>query len=135
MRRLACMLAALPLLIALASGTASAEELSGSVLFHKYCSACHQPDGQGVPDAFPALAGNAFVQGDADAVASVLLTGRGGMPNFSRRLADRDAAAVLSYVRSSWGNHAGEITVDQVAALRARLHATAFDPTPSASRH
>ncbi|MBV8665460.1 MAG: cytochrome c [Burkholderiaceae bacterium] len=114
----------------LVSSPALAEDLDGATLFRKRCSACHQPDGQGIPGAFPALAGNAFVQGDGDAVASVLLSGRGGMPNFSGQLADRDIAAVLSFVRSSWGNQAPPLSAEQVAALRARLHANAYDPAP-----
>jgi mono/diheme cytochrome c family protein len=64
------------------AGPSCAEPLDGAALFKQNCAACHQPQGQGVPGAFPALTGNAFVQGDPKAVASVLLNGRGGMPNF-----------------------------------------------------
>jgi mono/diheme cytochrome c family protein len=87
-------------------------------VFAANCAACHQAQGQGVPGAFPALAGNTFVQGDRKAVASVLLHGRGGMPNFSDDLTDGEIAAVLTYVRSSWGNHAPPIDATTVAALR-----------------
>ncbi len=34
-------------------------------------------------------------------------------------LSDADLAAVLTYVRSSWGNNAGEVTADDVKAARA----------------
>lgn len=114
---------------------ASAQELSGKILFLRNCSACHQADGQGIPGAFPALAGNLFVQGNAAEVASVLLTGRNGMPNFSKHLTDRDLATVVSYVRGAWGNQGAEITPERVAALRVELHAGEFDPTPQNIRH
>jgi len=51
--------------------------LDGKALFLKNCAACHQPTGKGIPGAFPALAGNKFVQGKSTDVATVLLKGRG----------------------------------------------------------
>ena len=114
---------------------ACAEEPAGKSQYLKICSACHQADGRGVPEAFPALAGNAFVQGEARSVASVPLLGRGGMPNFSRRLDDATLAAILSYVRSAWGNSASAITAEQVAALRAELHIDAAESTQPGNMH
>ena len=114
---------------------ALAQELTGKTLFLRNCSACHQVDGRGIPGAFPALAANPFVQGNAVEVASVLLTGRNGMPNFSKHLTDRDLATVVSYVRSAWGNQGGEITPERVAALRAELHAGEFEPASQNNRH
>lgn len=98
------------------AGPSGAEPLDGAALFKQNCSACHQPQGQGVPGAFPALAGDAFVQGDPKAVAHVLLNGRGGMPNFREDLTNEQIAAVLSYVRSAWGNHAPPLDAATVAA-------------------
>ena len=114
---------------------ALAEEMGGKALFLRNCSACHQVDGRGIPDAFPALAGNAFVQGNEAEVASVLLTGRNGMPNFSKRLTDQDLAKIVNYIRNAWGNRGGEIAAERVAALRADLHAEGFDPTEQNIRH
>ena len=90
---------------ALASPVLAAE--TGGDLFAQNCSACHQPKGEGVPGAFPALAGNKFVQGDPKGPAYVVTHGRGGMPNFSGDLDDVQISAILSYVRTSWGNTAG----------------------------
>lgn len=98
-----------------------ADTADGKALFVKNCAACHQPTGKGIPGAFPALAGNSFVQGPARDPASVLLKGRGGMPNFSGSLDDAEIAQVLSYVRSSWGNSAAPLTQDEVSALRTDL--------------
>lgn len=90
----------------------------GGSLFQQNCSACHQPKGEGVAGAFPALAGNKFVQGDPKGPAYVVTHGRGGMPNFSGDLDDDQISAILSYVRSAWGNQAGALTPALVAEVR-----------------
>lgn len=100
----------------LAAAPAFAED--GATLFAQNCAACHQPMGQGVPGAFPALAGDKFVQGPAEPVAHTILNGRGGMPKFGGDLTDEQIAAVASYVRSAWGNKAPPITPGQVTAER-----------------
>jgi len=43
------------------------------------------------------------------------------MPAMGAALSDDDLAAVLTYMRSAWGNQAEAITPDQVAAVRAAL--------------
>jgi cytochrome c6 len=109
---------------ALAAYTAQAgaqTPADGKTLFAKNCAACHQATGKGIPGAFPALAGNGFVQGAPTEVATVLLKGRGGMPDFSNSLDDGEIAQVLSYVRSSWGNGAAPVAEQDVAAQRAAL--------------
>jgi mono/diheme cytochrome c family protein len=106
----------------LAAGAALAQPgdaVLGARVFSQNCVACHQASGQGIKGAFPALAGDPFVLGDPKAVAYVPLHGRGGMPNFSEDLTNEDIAAVLTYVRSSWGNHAPPVNVATVAAVRA----------------
>jgi cytochrome c6 len=104
-----------------AGGAARAQALDGKPLFAKNCAACHQAGGKGIPGAFPALAGNAFVQGAPADVATVLLKGRGGMPDFSDGLDDNEIAAVLTYVRSSWGNSGAPVAAPDVAATRTAL--------------
>jgi mono/diheme cytochrome c family protein len=98
------------------AGAALAED--GASLFAENCAACHQPRGEGVAGAYPALAGNRFVQGDPKGPAYVVTHGRGGMPNFSEDLDDRQIAAILSYVRASWGNKAAALDPATVAAQR-----------------
>ena len=91
----------------------------GAKLCAANCSACHQKAGEGIPGAFPRLAGNTFVQGPKAVVASTILKGRGGMPSFSDDLSDAQISAILTFVRSSWGNQAPPITVADVASARA----------------
>jgi len=105
-------------LTAAAGAPALALAEDGAVLFQQNCSACHQAKGEGVPGAFPALAGNKFVLGDPKGPAYVLTHGRGGMPNFSEDLDDQQMAEVLNYVRSAWGNKAGSLDPTLVASVR-----------------
>ena len=100
-----------------AAGAAFAQG-DGASLFQQNCSACHQAKGEGVPGAFPALAGNKFVQGDPKGPAYVVTHGRGGMPNFSEDLDDKQVAAILSFVRTSWGNAAPGLDPGMVASVR-----------------
>ena len=112
---------------ALAAGLAGGPALAqdGAAIFSQSCAACHQPQGQGIPGAFPALANNAFVQGPAQQVAHVLLNGRGGMPKFSGDLTDDQIAAVATYIRGTWGNKAGPVAT---AAVTAERNAGALPP-------
>ena len=113
-----------PLLVAALAASAAiahADNTDGKSLFAKNCAACHQPTGKGIPGAFPALAGNTFVQGQPADVASVLLKGRGGMPDFSGSLDDGEIAQVLTYVRTSWGNGAAPVTEADVGSTRTAL--------------
>jgi cytochrome c6 len=114
-KRPALLAAAAALLLASSALADSPEDL-----FLGNCSACHQATGVGVPGAFPALAGDKFVLGDQDALAGVVLKGRGGMPAFKADLDDATIAAILTYVRSSWGNKASPVTPATVAAARAK---------------
>lgn len=104
----------------------------GKALFSDNCAACHQAGGEGVPDAFPPLKGNAVVN-DADATKHIrtVLFGLEGatidgvkydsaMPDFSDTLSDADIAAIIDYERGAWGNHGKPITAADVAAQRAK---------------
>lgn len=103
----------------------------GAALFAANCAACHQPEGQGIPGAFPALAGDKFVVGDPKPVVLTLLNGRGGMPTFRDDLKDDQLAAIISYVRASWGNAAAPIDAASFASLRAGEKTASDRPIPA----
>ncbi|WP_332856218.1 c-type cytochrome [Duganella sp. S19_KUP01_CR8] len=107
----------------------------GKALFMKNCAACHQASGKGIPGAFPALAGNKFVQGKGTEVATVLLKGRGGMPDFSDSLSDQEIATILSFVRSNWGNKAAPLSEPEVLALRDVLQVDHFSNGQMSNKH
>jgi len=109
---------ALATLALLSAGPAAAAAPDGKALFAANCSACHQAQGQGITGAFPALAKNKFVVGDPKAVAATVLNGRGGMPAFRDSLTDDQLSAILTFVRSSWGNKAPAIPPATFAAIR-----------------
>lgn len=102
---------------------AGAQTLDGKTLFAKNCAACHQASGAGIPGAFPALKGNQFVLGEPGAVISTVLKGRAGMPTFATSIDDDKLALVLSYIRQSWGNQAGAVSVQAVQTVRSQSSA------------
>ena len=102
----------------------------GARLYKDNCAQCHGDAGEGVPHAYPALAGNRTVTMDSPAnlVQMVLYGGFApattgnprpfGMPPFVPVLNDREIAAVLTYIRTAWGNQAAQVTDVQVGQLR-----------------
>jgi cytochrome c6 len=125
-------LTALAAALLAASAAAPAWAGAGEDMFAANCSACHQPTGKGIPGAFPALAGNPFVQGPPDLVIATVLNGRGGMPTFKGDLDDATLAAILTYVRSAWGNTAAPVAPADVALIRS---GTAPPPPKSITAH
>ena len=122
-------------MVIVAAFAAAATAPDGKALFLKNCAACHQATGKGIPGAFPALAGSKFVTGDHAEVATVLLKGRGGMPDFSENISDADMAAILTYVRASWGNKADALTEAEVLKLRDTLGVAHFGSAEMSNKH
>lgn len=113
-----CTLTVLATALALAASGAQAQAVDGKALFAKNCAACHQATGLGIPGAFPALKGNVFAQGDPAIVIATVLKGRAGMPAFGASIDDEKLGAILSYVRSAWGNKASAVATADVATVR-----------------
>ncbi len=100
----------------------------GKEVYEKNCAVCHQPDGKGVPPAFPALAGSQVINGpifdkDGKLIANSHLdrvfNGKNVMPAWKGTLNDVDIAAVVTYERNSFGNNLGDLVQPaQVKALR-----------------
>ncbi|MEJ2817911.1 MULTISPECIES: cytochrome c [unclassified Caulobacter] len=111
-------------LLAVSAASTTALAATPQSLFNDNCSACHQTTGKGVKGAFPALAGDPFVQGDAAPLTATVLSGRAGMPAFKDDINDADLSAILTYIRTSWGNKGKPVTAADVAAARAKLKAS-----------
>lgn len=100
----------------------------GKSVYDRACAACHQPEGTGIPAAFPPLAKSDFLNADKNRAISVVMHGLEGevtvngskfnsiMPSLG--LNDEDIANVLSYVYNSWDNKGDEVTPDEVKAQR-----------------
>ncbi len=103
----------------------------GARAYNTTCVACHQQNGQGVPNAFPPLAGSPFVQGDEERMIKIVSYGLTGPleveghtfngvmpahhgPTSAARFNEQKIAAVLTYVRASFGNNAPPVTEDKV---------------------
>ena len=103
---------------------------SGAKLYEKHCSDCHQPDGNGVPRVYPPLATNSSIlmRYPVNAIRIVLNGGfppwtEGnprpyGMPPFYQELNDDEVAAVVTYVRRTWGNVAPPVSPAEVVKAR-----------------
>jgi len=92
----------------------------GEKVFTVSCAMCHQANGQGIPGAFPALAGSPLVNGPAAAHIEWVLNGKPGtaMPAFKDQMNDADIAAVITYERAAWGNRGTPVRAADVKALR-----------------
>lgn len=89
----------------------------GASIFAKNCAACHGAKGDG--GIGPALAGNPHVNiANPTMMLTTIVQGRNEMPSWRGQLAASDIAAVASFVRSSWGNSAGPVTVQDVTAIK-----------------
>jgi alcohol dehydrogenase (quinone), cytochrome c subunit len=116
--------------LALKNGDASKP---GARIYLDNCAACHRPDGVGYDLVFPRLAGNPVVQaGNPRSVVSIVLDGsqtprtartpaQFTMPRFAWRLSDKDVAAVVNFVRTSWGNNSPPVSSADVATIRESL--------------
>ena len=106
-------------------------EVRGDAVYAGVCQACHQATGLGTPGQYPPLAGSEWVLQDAATPARIVLMGLEGditvrgwrfnnkMPQFHDKLSSDEIAAVLTFVRSSWGNRAAAVTAAEVDTLRA----------------
>jgi len=104
------------------------------------CAACHAVDGRGRAPWIPPLAGavSSLAKEDASAInvtlnGSVRVVADGvpdsyRMPPFRSQLSDAEIADVLSFIRSSWGNHGGAVKVDDVKTLRDRTNPASSNP-------
>jgi mono/diheme cytochrome c family protein len=102
----------------------------GKSVYDKQCSSCHGANGEGRPPHYPILAGNQSIQMDSavNAIRMVLNGGYPpgtfanpmphGMPPFSVTLSDDEVAAVVSYIRTAWGNTGKPVSASEANKLR-----------------
>ena len=126
---------------AVADGTGPQTKGPGAPVYNRVCASCHLASGKGLPGSYPPLDGSALAQSaDVTVPIRIVIHGfkgkinragkeyDGAMPPWGS-LADQEIADVLTYVRSSWTNKAGEIKPEQVADVSAKTagHATQYE--------
>ena len=94
-----------------AKQTLTIDELleQGEAAYTTYCAACHMGNGQGVPGAFPAIAGSPIATGDIAEHMNRVINGGAGMPPFGEQLTPVQTAAVITYQRNAFGNNTGDV--------------------------
>ena len=108
------------------TGTMSA----GNAIYRDQCSACHGIEGKGIPNLFPSVANSSMAR-SKDPTTAIRIVLRGarsvgtndeptapGMPSYGWQLDDGQVAAVLNYIRNSWGGAAPAIDARGVNRVR-----------------
>jgi mono/diheme cytochrome c family protein len=102
----------------------------GKKVYADHCAKCHAENGLGMPPAYPPLATNPSIQMPS-AVNPIRMVLNGGyppstggnpmphgMPPFAQSLSNQEVAAVVTYIRRSWGNNGTPVSPQQVSDLR-----------------
>lgn len=107
----------------------------GATVFNARCAVCHQMSGEGIPGVYPNLKGSQVATGDPHLPVRIVLHGfqgpivrngrsyNGVMQAWKAELTDQEIADVLTFVRSSWGNHAAAIDAALVRDVRDKTKA------------
>lgn len=102
----------------------------GAAVYQRTCVPCHQASGEGLPGSFPPLGGSDYVVGEPTRLVRIVLDGLEGpidvggttytgvMPAWGKQLDDFEVAAVVTHVRTHFGNDASEVPEAFVAEVR-----------------
>lgn len=102
----------------------------GKTVYEARCASCHGMQGEGKPPHWPPLASNQSIQ-MSSAVNAIRMVLNGGyppgtagnprpygMPPFAGSLSDNEIAAVVSYIRTAWGNRGAAVSAREANELR-----------------
>eukprot|EP01090_Pellita_catalonica_P016740 TRINITY_DN4882_c0_g4_i3.p1 TRINITY_DN4882_c0_g4~~TRINITY_DN4882_c0_g4_i3.p1 ORF type:complete len:493 (-),score=111.56 TRINITY_DN4882_c0_g4_i3:6204-7610(-) len=100
----------------------------GKQIYTKTCFACHQANGEGIPNAFPPLAKSDYLNADVKRAIDIILHGKTGEITVNgqkynsvmtkQALNDQEVADVLTYVYNSWGNNKTNVSVNTVMEVK-----------------
>ena len=100
----------------------------GKKTFMQTCFACHQSEGQGIPNAFPPLAKSDYLNADVDRAIGIVLHGKTGEITVNGKkynsvmtrqmLSSEEIANVMTYVYNSWGNSGKVVTKAMVEKVK-----------------
>ncbi len=114
-------------------GTPPKTPTVGESIYEMACLPCHQPEGKGLPGVYPPFVGSEWIRGDKNRIIKIVLHGLTGpvmvagksfggpnsvpMPALGG-LSDEQIAAVLTHIRSEFGNRASSVTAAEVRSVR-----------------
>ncbi len=101
---------------------------SGKQIYAQTCFACHQANGEGIPNAFPPLAKSDYLNEDVNRAIDIILNGKTGEITVNgevynsvmtkQSISEEEIADVLTYVYNSWGNNKTNVTTAQVKQVK-----------------
>jgi mono/diheme cytochrome c family protein len=113
----------------------------GKALYGGNCANCHQGTGMGQPGSYPPLVASEWVMGSKERLAAIMLHGISGpltvkgdtfstqvMPGWGGVFSDEKLAAIMTYIRGTWGNTEDPVKPEEVAAARAKFTAQGSTP-------
>ena len=100
----------------------------GKQVYMKTCFACHQAEGQGIPNAFPPLAKSDYLNADVKRAIDIVLNGKTGEIKVNGKkynsvmtrqtLTEEEVADVMTYVYNSWGNNKTNVSIKTVKEVK-----------------
>lgn len=109
-----------------AGGSAAANLPDGGALYTQNCAACHQANGEGLKGAFPPIKGSPIVLGDdLDLFVTIIMKGYDARAEFAvmnavgtdNNLTAEEVTAIINHERTSWGNDAKPVSLDEVKKI------------------
>lgn len=118
---------------------------NGAKIYQAKCQGCHQPNGLGDGAIYPPLGGSEWVTGDTAALSQIILNGvmgpievagrtwNGAMPGQATGMTDADLAALLTYIRNTFGNETGDVVSIEMASNAMNAYKERKGPAPVAT--
>jgi cytochrome c oxidase cbb3-type subunit 2 len=106
----------------------------GQLLYTNNCQACHQANGEGLKGAFPPLKGSAIVTGeDLELFVNIIMLGYDARPEYAsmnavgtdNNLTPEEVTAIINHEKTSWGNTAKPVTLEEVKKIIEFIKTTA----------
>lgn len=107
---------------------------NGELLYNNNCASCHQANGGGLKGAFPPLKGSPIVLGDdIELFVNIIMLGYDARPEYAvmnavgmnNNLTPEEVTAIMNHERTSWGNDAKKVSVEEVKKIMDFIKLTA----------
>jgi cytochrome c oxidase cbb3-type subunit II len=108
------------------AGSTQTKELDGLMLYTANCQSCHQPNGEGLPGAFPPLKGSPIVLDDnPELLINIIMNGYDARPNYgvmppvgtNVNLTAEEVTAIINHEKTTWGNNAEKLSPEEVKKI------------------